>query len=355
MEIIDLKTPGAVAEAARLAAAEHARLRALLPRLPGRDAAHYEPMLEWMVREGDLVGAAEGGRLVAFLGGFILENYRNAGPGTFSPDWCHGAVLGAEPAGADATAASATAARAASDGRATLAYRLLYRELASRWVAKGIRIHAAAAYASDGAAREAFSLTGFGRVVLDAAVGASELLAGLSGPGDATADSAPEAARAELAAPRGLAVRRAGPPDAAALAEMNARLAAHIGASPVLMPHPHGSTEEEWAAWFAAPEAVAFIAEREGRGVAFIKAEAPQFDVSDAVHGDKTLAINGMFTEDAERRQGTGSFLLRALAAEAVERGMDLVSVDCETTNLEAYAFWTRRFKPVTWSFERRV
>ncbi len=356
MEIIDLKTRDAIAEAAFLAAGEHARLRSFLPRLPYRDAAHYEPKLEWMAREGDLIGASEGGRLVAFLGGFILDDFRNAGSGAFSPDWCHGAVRRAEAGGAAATAATTATARAESaDDRAPLAYRLLYRELAGRWVAKDVRIHAGAAYASDSAALEAFSLTGFGRIVMDAAGGASELLAGFSGPAEETADSGPEAARTELAARTGLAIRRAGPLDAVALAEMNARLASHIGASPVLMPNTHGPSAEEWDAWFDEPEAVAFIAEREGRATAFIKAERPQFDVTDAVHGYKTLAIDGMFTEAAERRRGTASLLLRAVAAEAVERGMDLVSVDCETTNLEAYAFWTRRFQPVTWSFERRV
>jgi hypothetical protein len=32
-----------------------------------------------------------------------------------------------------------------------------------------------------------------------------------------------------------------------------------------------------------------------------------------------------------------------------------VISVDCETTNLEAYGFWSRWFWPVSWSLERRV
>ena len=208
-------------------------------------------------------GDSEGGALAAFLGGFILEDFRNAGKGAFCPDWCHGAA----------------------GTRASLSYRHLYRELADRWVERGARIHAAAAYDGDAAAMEAFSLTGFGCIVLDAAVDAAELAAGLSS--DTTTNPVPRPAG------DGIAIRRAGVEDAAGLYELNARLAAHIGESPVFMPSTHGSTAEEWEAWF-----------------------------------DET---------------------------EAVVRGMEIVSVDCETTNIEAYAFWTRRFHPVTWSYERRV
>jgi GNAT superfamily N-acetyltransferase len=77
--------------------------------------------------------------------------------------------------------------------------------------------------------------------------------------------------------------------------------------------------------------------------------------VTFAVHDEQTLAIDGMFVESAIRGRGVGRALLAALAAHALEAGKSLMSVDCETTNPEAYAFWSARFRPVTWSFERRV
>ena len=55
------------------------------------------------------------------------------------------------------------------------------------------------------------------------------------------------------------------------------------------------------------------------------------------------------------RRAGVGGALLAALARVAAAAGRDLVSVDCETTNPEAYGFWSRWFHPVSWSLERRV
>ncbi|MFH1569781.1 MAG: GNAT family N-acetyltransferase [Gemmatimonadota bacterium] len=46
---------------------------------------------------------------------------------------------------------------------------------------------------------------------------------------------------------------------------------------------------------------------------------------------------------DAERRrEGLGRCLLTALVLHAAAAGKGMVSVDCETTNPEACAFWVR-------------
>ncbi|MFA6110565.1 MAG: GNAT family N-acetyltransferase [Candidatus Latescibacterota bacterium] len=87
----------------------------------------------------------------------------------------------------------------------------------------------------------------------------------------------------------------------------------------------------------------------------FIKAEEPQLDVSYTVHDRTTLAINGMYVHPDFRRREVGASLLAALARQACAMDKALVSVDYETTNIEAFGFWTRWFEPVSWSHERRV
>jgi GNAT superfamily N-acetyltransferase len=314
--------------AAALASAGHAALRAELPFLPGRDGGAFRGRIEWIIDNGRVLGLFEGELLVAFLGGFVIEDFRNAGPGAFCPDWCHGAAEGA---------------------RAFDAYRSLYRELAPGWRTQGASLHAAGAYATDDPALAALAATGFGRIVLDAAQEARTLAEGLA------RDSAGARGGEPSGADRGAATRRATEADAASLAALDAGLAAHIGASPIFMPRTHGRDEAGWIEWLGRESAVAFVAELRGRIAGFMKAEAPQFDVSYAVHGESTLAIDGLFVEPASRGAGVGAALLAATAAEALARGKDLVSVDCETTNPEAYAFWSRRFEPVAYSFERRT
>jgi len=262
----------------------------------------------------------DGGRMTAFMGGFVIEDFRNAGPGALCPDWCHGAVEGADP---------------------HRTYTRLYAAIAPRWIEAGARIHCIALYSSEREALESLSLTGFGRIVMDAAAPTERVIA-------ATADSDPHAS--------GAAVRPAGPADADALAALDAELAAHIAAPPVLMPRTEGDDAAEWRSWFARKDAAAFIAEdREGRPIGFIKAEEPQFDVSHAVHSPSTLAIDGMFVSPGARGSGLGRLLLSRLARRAAETEKSMMSVDCETMNPEAIGFWPRFFSPVAWSLERRV
>ena len=142
--------------------------------------------------------------------------------------------------------------------------------------------------------------------------------------------------------------------DARALSRLDASLARHIGSPPVLMPDTRGSTVSEWEEWLADPDTVTFVAESAEGLIGFIKADPPHFDVSWFVHDMSTLAICGLYVEPFARGMNVGSTLLRALVTEGIAREYSLVSVDCETHNPEARAFWLSRFKPVTWSFERR-
>jgi ribosomal protein S18 acetylase RimI-like enzyme len=304
--------------AAALAAGAHAALRARRPFLPARESLHFLPRIAWVAERGPVLGAWEGGELAAFLGGFRLDNYRNEGPGTLAPDWCHGVAAGVEE---------------------VAAIRELYRELAPRWLRLAGRIHAICTYDGEEGVHRALELTGFGRFVLDAARPARELRELLGTPRTAAAFS----------------VRRAGPQDAEALARLDTGLAAHIAASPIYMPETRSRGPSAWRAWFDEPKAVAWLAERGGKALGFLKAQEPQLDVSHVVHGPRTLAINGAFVTEDARRLGVAYRLLLELARFAEAGGDELVSVDCETLNLEALAFWTRYFLPVGWSLERRL
>lgn len=310
-----------VAQAAAVAAGCHARLVEQAPFLPGRTADHYRDRLAWLTEHGVVLGLWQEGRLAAFLGGVRFGDFRHAGPGWFSPDWANGAV---DPA-------------AAFDD-----YRVLYREIAPRWLDADARIHAVQVLASAAPVIEALSLTGFGRIVMDAAAPTAEVAA-RSARGVGAAGAA------------GVVTRRATPDDAEAISAMEARLAEHIGASPIFFPDTRGDDADWWRAWLVRPTSVAVLAEVDGKTLGYLKAEDPQPDVADAVHDPSCLAINGMYCDPSVRGRGVGTALLSALAGHATAVGKSLMSVDCESHNLEAYGFWSRFFTPVAWSFERRV
>jgi GNAT superfamily N-acetyltransferase len=329
MEIRPIIDGPEMSTAAEIAADRHTELREELSFLPARDANRFLPRIEWVKAHGRIMGAFEDGRLVAFLGAFFLDDFRNAGPGAYSPDWCHGVLPRKERNGT----------MWASDSFRTC--RDLYRALAPCLIENGARIHSVSVYASEPIPLEAFSLTGFGRIVMDAARPTGELLLELEG-------SEPESVK-------GLRIRVAEPSDAEALELMNGLLARHIGASPVLVPNTRGGDAARWREWMSESDAIAFIAELDGKPVAYIKAQEPQFDVTFSVHEKTILGINGLYVDESSRGRGLGDALLSRLARHASENGKTIVSVDCETTNLEAFAFWTRRFRPISWSLERRV
>ncbi len=306
--------------AATLAHAEHARLFAPNPWLPPRTRGDYEARIGWMIREGAVFALREGATIRAFLGGFTLENFRNEGPGSLSPDWCMGFSDGID---------------------AGPAARELIRAVLSHADGEGLTIHAAGILDARREVREAFFLSGYGAIVLDLARATADLSRDLeSRPVD----------RGE--AP--VIVRRAEGRDAERLAALDALLAGHVRAAPPLMPGAHGSDAGEWREWLAKEEARAFVALEGDRIVGFMKAEDPQFDVSYTVHGPSTFAIDGLFVEPASRGRGIARALLGSIVREATARGKTVTSVDCETMNPEACGFWTRWFTPVSWSLERR-
>lgn len=324
MKIILIHDETLIAEASALAYRHHLELRRRFPWMPEKREDEFAPRIGWMAREGRVYGLAEGDSLLAFIGWFKIDEYRNVGAAAFTPDWC--------------------LAVSSPEDRVPRLMSPLIRRLLGDLKEEGISIHALGIPSSSGALLEEFSLLGYGRIVMDAARPVADLIGETgAGPGSAREPGSGN-----------VTVRAAAAADAKDLSELDACLARHIASPPVLMPDTHGSTVSEWERWLENPDALTFIAEREGTPVGFIKADPPHFDVSWFVHGAETMAICGLYADPSCRGIGAGEALLHRLAAAAANRGFTLLSVDCETHNPEARAFWTQWFKPVSWSFERR-
>lgn len=351
MNVILINDAAYIAQASAIAFKSHSRLLTRYTWMPEKKVEEFFPRIEWMTREGRVYGLEDGGTLRAFIGWFKLDNFRNLGPGALTPDWCSGI----------AQTLHATGARP-EDDVSRLMCPLVRRMMTDLKEAK-IPIHAIGITSENGELLNELSMLSYGRIVLDAARPALELMAELAFlPGDSSLPEHSSLIVAEnpqaIKTPT-IRVRPATHADAKALAALDECLARHIGEPPVLMPDTHGSTVSEWEEWLADPDTVTFIAEAaEGlkrKPVGFIKADPPHFDVSWFVNDPATLSICGLYVEAAERGKNIGSDLLRALVGEGISRGYALISVDCETHNPEARSFWLSRFKPITWSFERRL
>lgn len=312
MEIIPLETAH-LQPAARMFVDKLRGLREIAPALPETmmDPEQAAARLEKRLQAGDALAAVANGRLLGYLSWFIVPNFRDTErTGAFCPEWGHGAVV-------------EDAARV---------YRGLYRAAAQRWQAAGCGVHTLTLLAHEEAAREVWFWNGFGLGVVDAIRWTEPLAVG---------------------APRGLALRRAGAGDARILAEIETEHWRHYAAPPVLMSAGAPNTEAEFAALLADKNFHAWLALEGETAAAYLRLQSRSDGAASIVAAEDAIAITGAFTRPAYRGRKAAAALLAVALEDARARGFRRMSVDFESFNPEAAAFWPRYFTPVCFSVMR--
>jgi GNAT superfamily N-acetyltransferase len=311
--------PEHIASAAEMFAARFRRLRAEVPALPERmeNPAAVRGLLERLLERSAGVAALEGGRLVGYLGWWLVDDFRNTGlRAGFSPEWAH----------------------AAADGRKMNIYRALYRAAAGSWRAAGCHTHAISLLARDPETSEAWFWNGFGLCVVDAVRSLSP------GGMDPLASVAPQ----------GFKLRRAGAEDAPSLAILEGEHAQHYAAPPVLMVPFQAFSEAEFAAWLAGPANFAYLATtNSGEPAGYLRFEPHSFGAAEIVSAENAPAATAAFVRPAYRGRRLARALLGMALREFSALGCPRCSVDFESFNPEAAAFWSRYFEPVCLSVTR--
>lgn len=305
-------------DAAALFAANFQRLRRAVPALPERMAnpAVTRDLLDALVSsyiDPAVAGAAvfEGGRLAGYLGWWMIDGFRDtprrAG---YVPVW----------------------ASAACEGSEDRVLRALYREAARTWYEAGCKTHAITLLADDPAIHSFWFWNGFGLTVVDAIHPAEPL---------------------GLPAPTGIAVRAAAVDDAPLVAALEAEHWQHYQQPPVLMLVNGAEGVENLAALIADPANRVWLAYCDGELAGYLRLEGSSFGAAEVVQSPATLAITGAYTRPAMRGRGAAPALLDAALADAARQAYRRCSVDFESINPEASAFWRKYFTPVCYSVFR--
>jgi GNAT superfamily N-acetyltransferase len=302
-----------VPAAAALVADGVARLRRRVPVLPAAwtDPAQVAPVLERLLERGGGLSVIDDGELLAFQAGWVLDGH--GGRWSHTPDVGHAAPL---------------------DVTGRLRERL-YAGLAETWVAGACQEHVVTVLADDGDAQAALARLGFGHVAVDLVRDLAPV-----GPVDL---------------PEGIVVRRAEARDATALVGLDAGLRRHLQASPVFLRMGPAATTEIQRRTVEDPSQGVFVAERDGRPLAWLQVGPCVSDVAMVVRDAGTASITAAFTEPAFRGGGVASALLEAAIAWARDRGYERCAVDHESANREAGRFWVRHFTPAALSMGRRL
>jgi len=269
------------------------------------------PDLEEFVSNNLGVAALEGERLVGFLCCYSpWENaFGSAARGTFSPIHAHGAV---------------------QENREKI-YAMMYRAAAEKWVAMGITSHAIGLYAHDEKALKAFFTYGFGARCADAVRGMEAV---------------------NCSAVAGLGYRELLKEELYQIRTMRKELSKHLGDSPCFM----YSTEQEFEEWLARAEGrdtKVYVAEAEGRPIAFIEVAEDGENFITEVSDMKNIC--GAFCLPEYRGSGVFANLLSYVVGELCRQNIRILGVDYETFNPTANGAWNKYFTSYTCSVVRRI
>jgi GNAT superfamily N-acetyltransferase len=257
------------------------------------------------------VAALDGGRLVGFLSAWYpIAGFRGTSrAGAYVPEWGHGAIGPNRPA----------------------VYRALYREASAGWARAGCSVHAITTLADDPEALETWFWSGFGMGTVD---GIREMEP-LSHPGSWTGG-----------------IRRATVEDASALARLDEAHQRHYADPPVFMVPRVPDDEAAWTRFLAQPRCSAWLAERDGTAVGFLRLDRT-YSASAAIESPSGAFISGAYVVPEHRRAGAMTAMLDAALRHHAAEGLTSCGVDFEAFNPEAATFWPRHFATVCLSMMR--
>lgn len=105
--------------------------------------------------------------------------------------------------------------------------------------------------------------------------------------------------------------------------------------------HEEAELKEELSEILSKPDAAFFLAENEGEAVGFSQCQL-RYDYVEGTESSPVGYLEGIFVDEACRRQGIARGLLAACQDWAREQGCQEFASDCELSNLESLAFHLR-------------
>lgn len=304
-------------DAAALFVANLKKLRKAVPVTPAlmEDSPRVVRLLEEIMGSCPGVAALEQGKLVGYMGWWVIDSFRGTEKrAAFVPEWAHATV------------------HAGMDESRPGIYRAMYRAAAAHWVEMNCQAHSLTLLASDKVAERTWFWSGFGLTVIDAVRSMQPL---------------------QAAFPPNLLVRKATLDDVDLLADIEAEHWKHYAQPPTLMMPQPPDGAEEFAVLLNGPQNSAWLALDGRKAAAYMRFEGASRGAAQIVQSDDTFAITGAFTRPAYRGQHAAPALLDSALRDYAARGYSCCSVDFESLNPEAAAFWMKYFEPVCLSVIR--
>jgi len=214
-------------------------------------------------------------------------------------------------------------------------YRVMYANLAARWVADGYFGHAVTLLTHEHETMDAWFSLGFGMVGVDAVRDVSPIEGGM--------------AKVEI--------RRAGLEDINVVLTLRVALKRHLAEAPIFIPFTIHRGRESYEKWLPDSANALWLAYRDRDAVAFMELmPSSLLGVVMPVFDKNTVTITGAFTKEDLRQRGIGTTLLNHSLEWARSAGYKNCAVDFESANTIGSSFWYGNgFKPVCYSLVRYI
>ncbi len=311
MEIVIFKSDY-LPDMAAIFVADFRALRATVPALPDtfEEPAQVVGKLDWLFTHCSGVVALDGDQLVGYLGWIEADDFRGAGrKGAYIPEWAHSA-----------------------QGNKQAVYRALLASAAPQWAAAGCGVYAISLLAHDRPLQDFWFWNGFGLIVVDAIRPIDPL------------DAPP---------PDGIIIRKATSADVPALAQIELDHAQYYREPPILMAAYDPTSVDEIAEFIGGTDQAYWLALVGDELIGMMRFEPNGDGASSLVNAPDKVHCTGAFVRPTNRSKGVGVALLDAALKDYAARGFARCSVDFESFNPYARAFWLKYFTPVQLSVAR--
>lgn len=268
------------------------------------------PLLRNLVDNGAGAIAMRGPRLVGFLTGQVLPDFR-AHRAVWSQEWANAAEVG--------------------DSREI--YQSMYEVLSSKWVADGCSNHFITLFTDDYDAIDAWFWESFAMEAVDALRDLSPI-------------EKPQS---------GIEIRKTEIQDLHLLSKFYQKLSQHLLAAPTFLKQDRDNEKGHYEKLLLDPLCPHWFAYLNKDPVAFMGLRSGNSSDCHIVRDEKTIRIAGAFTLKDKRYQGVATSLLSHAIEWAKSAGYIRCTVDFEPENIVARRFWLRHFQPICYSLVRHV
>lgn len=312
MKILSLSNDH-IEQAADLFVRQFKRQRLATPLLPNalEQPENVATHLEHPCRASNGLVAIDEGRVVGYLCWFLVNNLRDTGrKGAYVPEWGNACI----------------------DENKAKIYAALYRAAGEQWAAAACQMHAITFLAHDQAAERIWFWNGFGLTVVDAIRPAQPL---------------------EIPCEQRLRIRKANAADGEAITRLDTEHREHYTRSPVFMPRRSADSAVENIEFLSRSRNSVWLAEDQGELVGLMRFDGYGFDGVAIIESENGIHITGAYVKPAYRGRKVAVALLDQAMLDYQRMGLKYCTVDFESFNPEATAFWMKHFEPVCLSVIR--